>query len=172
MAQKSILFLATLGPIGKKCPAPGTFGSLAGLLAVILLFFSTNLTLFQIGLLFIPFIILGIPICTYAEKSIGKTDPGEIIWDEFTCFPLVYLGLPSSISAQNTLEMTVWLTLGFVLFRIFDIFKPLGIRYTQHIKKGLGVMIDDVLAALYGAIILHLSFTFALSFHLVLSLID
>ena len=60
--------------------------------------------------------------------------------------------------------MIVWFFLGFGLFRLFDIFKPLGIKRIQHTGKGLGVMIDDVLAAFYSAITLHLIFTFSLSF--------
>ena len=164
MLVKSIEFLATLGPIGKKCPAPGTFGSFAGVLAVLLLSWSTQLPLFTIGLLFIPLILVGIPICTEAEKSIGRSDPGEVIWDEFASIPLVYLGLPASISLVNPREMLVWLVVGFIYFRIFDIIKPLGIKRIQHIGKGLGVMIDDVLAAVYAAGLLHLTFTFSLSF--------
>jgi phosphatidylglycerophosphatase A len=164
MLVKSIEFLATLGPIGKKCPAPGTFGSFAGVLAVLLLSWSTQLPLLTIGLLFIPLILVGIPICTEAEKSIGRSDPGEVIWDEFASIPLVYLGLPASISLVNPREMLVWLVVGFIYFRIFDIIKPLGIKRIQHIGKGLGVMIDDVLAAVYAAGLLHLTFTFSLSF--------
>ena len=164
MWPKAILFLATLGPIGQKCPAPGTFGSLAGVLLLSILFFTTNLSFLQIGLVFIPLIILGIPLCSQAEEITGKSDPGEIIWDEFTSIPLVFLGLPNSISRENAQEITFWLILGFVLFRIFDILKPLGIKRIQHIGRGLGVMIDDVLAAMYSAIALHLIFTFSLSF--------
>lgn len=164
MLVKSIEFLATLGPIGKKCPAPGTFGSFAGVLAVLLLSWSTQLPLFTIGLLFIPLILVGIPICTEAEKSIGRSDPGEVIWDEFASIPLVYVGLPASISLVNPREMLVWLVVGFIYFRIFDIIKPLGIKRIQHTGKGLGVMIDDVLAAVYAAGLLHLTFTFSLSF--------
>ena len=164
MLVKSIEFLATLGPIGKKCPAPGTFGSFAGVLAVLLLSWSTQLPLLTIGLLFIPMILVGIPICTEAEKSIGRSDPGEVIWDEFASIPLVYVGLPASISLVNPKEMLVWLVVGFIYFRIFDIIKPLGIKRIQHIGKGLGVMIDDVLAAVYAAGLLHLTFTFSLSF--------
>ena len=164
MLVKSIEFLATLGPIGKKCPAPGTFGSFAGVLAVLLLSWSTQLPLLNIGLLFIPLILVGIPICTEAEKSIGRSDPGEVIWDEFASIPLVYVGLPGSISLVNPREMLVWLVVGFIYFRIFDIIKPLGIKRIQHIGKGLGVMIDDVLAAVYAAGLLHLTFTFSLSF--------
>jgi phosphatidylglycerophosphatase A len=164
MLVKSIEFLATLGPIGKKCPAPGTFGSFAGVLAVLLLSWSTQLPLLTIGLLFIPLILVGIPICTEAEKSIGRSDPGEVIWDEFASIPLVYIGLPASISLVNPREMLVWLVVGFIYFRIFDIIKPLGIKRIQHIGKGLGVMIDDVLAAVYASGLLHLTFTFSLSF--------
>jgi phosphatidylglycerophosphatase A len=164
MLVKSIEFLATLGPIGKKCPAPGTFGSFAGVLAVLLLSWSTQLPLLTIGLLFIPLILVGIPICTEAEKSIGRSDPGEVIWDEFASIPLVYVGLPASISLVNPREMLVWLVVGFIYFRIFDIIKPLGIKRIQHIGKGLGVMIDDVLAAVYASGLLHLTFTFSLSF--------
>jgi phosphatidylglycerophosphatase A len=115
-------------------------------------------------LLFIPLILVGIPICTEAEKSIGRSDPGEVIWDEFASIPLVYVGLPASISLVNPREMLVWLVVGFIYFRIFDIIKPLGIKRIQHIGKGLGVMIDDVLAAVYAAGLLHLTFTFSLSF--------
>ena len=164
MWPKAILFLATLGPIGQKCPAPGTFGSLAGVFLLSILFFTTNLSFLQIGLVFIPLILLGIPLCSQAEEITGKSDPGEIIWDEFTSIPLVFLGLPNSISRENTLEITFLLVLGFVLFRIFDILKPLGIKKIQYLGRGLGVMIDDVLAALYSAIALHLIFTFSLSF--------
>ena len=164
MWPKAVLFLATLGPIGQKCPAPGTFGSLAGVLLLSILFFTTDLSFLQIGLVFIPLILLGIPLCSQAEEITGKSDPGEIIWDEFTSIPLVFLGLPNSISRENTLEITFLLVLGFVLFRIFDILKPLGIKKIQYLGRGLGVMIDDVLAALYSAIALHLIFTFSLSF--------
>ena len=164
MWPKAILFLATLGPIGQKCPAPGTFGSLAGVLLLSILFFTTNLSFLQIGLVFIPLILLGIPLCSQAEEITGKSDPGEIIWDEFTSIPLVYIGLPASISLVNPREMLIWMIVGFIYFRIFDIIKPMGIKKIQHIGKGLGVMIDDVLAAIYAAGMLHLTFTFSLSF--------
>ena len=131
---------------------------------MLLLSWSTQLPLLTIGLLFIPLILVGIPICTEAEKSIGRSDPGEVIWDEFASIPLVYVGLPASISLVNPREMLVWLVVGFIYFRIFDIIKPLGIKRIQHIGKGLGVMIDDVLAAVYAAGLLHLTFTFSLSF--------
>lgn len=162
--QKVIVFLATLGPVGQKCPAPGTFGSLMGLITVVVLTHITELSLWQIGMLFIPLLIIGIPLCTKAEEILGKTDPGEIIWDEFTAIPLVYICLPESISEEISWKLLLWLILGFLLFRAFDILKPLGISRIQNFHKGLGVMCDDALAAVYSTIILYLTYTFSLSF--------
>lgn len=162
--QKVIVFLATLGPVGQKCPAPGTFGSLMGLITVVVLTHITELSLWQIGMLFIPLLIIGIPLCTKAEEILGKTDPGEIIWDEFTAIPLVYICLPECISEEISWKLLLWLILGFLLFRAFDILKPLGISRIQNFHKGLGVMCDDALAAVYSTIILYLTYTFSLSF--------
>ena len=162
--QKVIVFLATLGPVGQKCPAPGTFGSLMGLITVLVLTHITELSLWQIGMLFIPLLIIGIPLCTKAEEILGKTDPGEIIWDEFTAIPLVYICLPESISEEISWKLLLWLILGLLLFRAFDILKPLGISRIQNFHKGLGVMCDDALAAVYSTIILYLTYTFSLSF--------
>jgi phosphatidylglycerophosphatase A len=78
--------------------------------------------------------------------------------------PLVFIGLPTSISFEISWGIFIWATIAFTFFRIFDIIKPLGINRIQHVKSGLGVMIDDVLAAAYAAILLYLSFTFSLSF--------
>ncbi len=156
--------MATLGPVGQKCPAPGTFGSLMGLITVVVLTHITELSLWQIGMLFIPLLIIGIPLCTKAEEILGKTDPGEIIWDEFTAIPLVYICLPESISEEISWKLLLWLILGFLLFRAFDILKPLGISRIQNFHKGLGVMCDDALAAVYSTIILYLTYTFSLSF--------
>ena len=164
MVPNGILFLATLGPIGQKCPAPGTFGSLVGVLVVGLASWVSGWSLAYTGLLFIPLIVLGIPLCTRAEKILGKTDPGEIIWDEFTALPLVYLGLPFSMPFEPSWNVLIWMTVGFLFFRFFDIVKPLGINRIQHFGHGFGVMIDDVLAAAYAAVLLFLTFTFSLSF--------
>jgi phosphatidylglycerophosphatase A len=164
MLQTATVFLATLGPIGQKCRAPGTFGSLAGVIAVLFVSWLIEWPLAHSALLFIPLIVIGVPICTIAEEILGKTDPGEIIWDEFTAMPIVFIGLPASISFEISWTNLIWVVIGFIFFRIFDILKPLGINRIQHLKSGFGVMIDDVLAAAYAAILLYLTFTFSLSF--------
>ena len=62
------------------------------------------------------------------------------------------------------MESLVLVSLGFILFRIFDILKPFGIKRIQRLHGGIGIMIDDLVAALFSALILHFIGTFPLSF--------
>mgnify|MGYP001158121094 FL=1 len=164
MSNQLLIYLSTLGPIGKNFPAPGTFGSIVGLLTVVFLSWQLDLAFFYISFFFIPLIIVGIPICNKAEQILGTKDPSEIIWDEFTSVPLVFIGLPIEEKWDGSPENILWLMIGFLLFRLFDIKKPLGIYHVQKYKNGIGVMIDDVLAAIYSGFTLYLLHTFSLSF--------
>jgi phosphatidylglycerophosphatase A len=98
------------------------------------------------------FILLAVPVCAAAEKQLAKgKDPGCIVADEYCTLPLCYLGLP----------FTPWVIVsGFVLHRIFDITKPPPIRQLQRLKGGVGIVIDDVLAALFALACNHLIFRF------------
>ena len=156
--------LATLGLIGKSLPAPGTFGSLAGLLAFYFLLFFTTLSPIIIISIFCALFILGIPLCTRAEIILSKSDPPEVVWDEFAAIPLVFVFSLEKLHSFSDIQLLFFLILGFVLFRIFDIIKPLGIRTLQKLPKGLGVMIDDLAAALVSACVLYIIETFPLSF--------
>jgi phosphatidylglycerophosphatase A len=91
-------------------------------------------------------------------------DPPEVIWDEFTAIPLVFVFCLEELHSYTAIQLLFFLTLGFILFRIFDILKPLGIRTLQNLPKGLGVMIDDLAAALVSACVLYITKTFPLSF--------
>lgn len=162
--NKIVLFVATLGPIGTKLPAPGTMGSLAGTIVFAFLTLVLGFPVLGIALFFIPLFILGIPLCSRAEILLDRNDPGEVIWDEFTVIPYVYLPASSIFEKPATAEALVWLALGFLLFRIFDIFKPWIIRSAQNLPRGLGVMFDDLLAAFASALSLWLAKTFSLSF--------
>ena len=71
-----------------------------------------------------------------------RQDPGSIVWDEITAFPMVY--------AFATLNWT-WLIVGFVLFRFFDIVKPWPLRQLEKLPGGLGIITDDVVAGIYAA---------------------
>jgi phosphatidylglycerophosphatase A len=156
--------LATLGPLGQKLPAPGTFGSVAGLAVFGSLVMLADISPLLVSLLFLPLFLLGIPLCTKAEKILGKSDPGEIIWDEFTVIPFIFLLIPDKFGAENQIESFIWLLAGFLIFRFFDILKPLGIKRLQALPGGMGVMIDDFVAALFSSVTLFAAKTFPLSF--------
>lgn len=144
------LQIATLFGVGRIVPAPGTFGSLLALP----FFYLINFILPEdnyIALYIITILILfgvGVWASHHAEKILGK-DASSIIIDEFVGQLFVFSLMPS---------ITVWqCIIGFVLFRFFDIIKPLGIKRVEKIGGGLGIVLDDMLAALYALITLNLT---------------
>ena len=158
-----IVNVATLGPIGKKLPAPGTMGSIVGILLFALLVGYFQFSVYWIIAGFIPLFLLGIPLCTQAEKIMKQSDPSAVIWDEFCVIPFIFLFM-DELSLLTPLHLVFWLSLGFILFRFFDITKPLGISRLQNLPQGWGVMIDDLAAAIISSLILGLLQTFPLSF--------
>lgn len=141
--------LATLGPIGRHLPAPGTWGALAGMFFYWLVFQATGVNTPENALQFwiwaALLVAVAVPVCESGEKLLGRTDPGEVNFDEFAVMPICFAGLGERIQASpNTLY---WLLAGFVIFRIFDIFKPLGIKELQRLPGGWGVVADDFAAA-------------------------
>lgn len=123
--------------------APGTAGTLLG---VLLAWLALDLSLaMQIGVAVAMF-LAGIWICGNSSQRLGQNDPGGIVWDEITAMYITLLVAPATI--------TGWLA-AFVLFRLFDIAKPWPIRDLDHrMGGGLGIMLDDLVAALYAAILL------------------
>ncbi|MBP3302532.1 MAG: phosphatidylglycerophosphatase A [Opitutales bacterium] len=139
--------LSTLGPLGRKLPAPGTWGSVAGIVFYWFAFQGINSpqTLLQFVIWAALLVVVAVPVCEAGEKYLGKTDPGEVNFDEFAVMPICFAGLGEVIaSSANTLY---WLLAGFVLFRLFDIFKPLFIKKLQNLNGGWGVVADDFAAA-------------------------
>ncbi len=123
--------------------APGTAGSLVGL---VLAWSTLDLPIAARLLVAIALILSGIWICGEAARRIAVHDHPGIVWDEIAGIYLALLVAPPSIWA--------W-ALGFGLFRLFDIWKPWPIRDLDHrLKGGLGIMLDDLVAALYTALIL------------------
>jgi phosphatidylglycerophosphatase A len=141
--------------IGNIKPAPGTLGALTGTVfyAVALQDASNGTKLFAI----IFMLAIGWVFCDEAEKRIGEIDPGCVIFDEFSAMPIVFIGLvvPESVSLR-----LLQLFAGFALFRVFDIAKPFGISRIQDLPGGLGIMADDVVAAVACCAIMHIG-TFA-----------
>jgi phosphatidylglycerophosphatase A len=140
---------ATLGPLG-RLPAPGTWGSLAGVAWVALVLQPAGW--FLEALLIALGLYLAFSLCGEAEKRLAKIDPPEVNIDEFAAMPLVFLGLRDVLASSPA--WAVYL-LGFALFRLLDIVKPFGIRRLQRFVGGTGVLLDDVAAALVAGALLH-----------------
>ena len=148
LSKKPIHFLAFGLGSGLIHPAPGTWGTLAAILLYWpLSYLLTNQTITAIFLL--AAFALGCWVCDKTARDLGVHDFGEIVWDEFLGVWLVLAYLPPAL-------WTRWGTLlcylaAFLLFRLFDITKPPPIRQIdRHTPGGLGIMLDDVLAALYA----------------------
>ena len=93
-----------------------------------------------------------------AEKILGVDDPGRIVIDEIAALPLAYLGVilaRGEIAAADFPQNWTLVATTFVLFRIFDIAKPLGIARIQDVSRGWGLVLDDYLAALAACPIVY-----------------
>jgi phosphatidylglycerophosphatase A len=125
--------------------APGTFGTV---MAVPLYLLLNQLPLLGYALAVLLAFLVGIYLCGKTADDLQVHDHPGIVWDEFVGFWITMLAAPAGWS---------WLLAGFLLFRLFDIWKPWPINiFDKHVKSGLGIMIDDVLAGIYALIILQL----------------
>lgn len=132
------------------CPvAPGTVGSLLGpplVWGVMQLGLPLPATL-AIGTVFV---LAGIPLCTRAMRVLDSHDPGEIVYDEISAFWIVFL---PQIVTNTPIDLYAAIA-GFVLFRIFDIWKPWPVRQLEKLPDGAGVLVDDLAAGVYAGAIL------------------
>lgn len=125
--------------------APGTFGTIIGM-PMFLLIAGLDFYI-QLAIIFGMF-FLGIYCCDKTGKALGVSDHGSIVWDEIVAIMLVLTVTPYQWQ---------WWLAAFLLFRLFDIWKPAPIRhFDATVKGGLGVMLDDVLAAIYAIISLKI----------------
>ncbi|QAU23818.1 phosphatidylglycerophosphatase A [Dyella sp. M7H15-1] len=124
--------------------AQGTFGSLASILPWLLLrqcSLPINLLVIVAGF------VIGVWACDVAGRALGVDDHRSLVWDEF---------IGQWIALLPALLAPWWaIVTGFALFRLFDVWKPWPIRWLdRYVKGGLGVMIDDVIAGIFAAIVL------------------
>ena len=147
-----VIACATLGPLGRRLPAPGTWGSLAGVLYFAVFFQHASIAAILIASALGGYVAVG--LCGEAEVRLGKTDPGEVVLDEVIAIPLCFLGWRTLLGMAPA---WVLLLAGFALFRLFDILKPLGIRRLQRLPGGWGVVADDFAAALAACATLHVA---------------
>ena len=144
--ERTVLFLATGFFIGTVPIAPGTFGSIIGLPICLLI---SRLDILPSVICTILFILFAIWMAAAAEKVLKKKDAGEIVIDEIAGLMVTFVGLPFTLKTA---------IVGFIIFRIFDILKPFPIRALEKkVAGGPGVVLDDVLAGLYGNLILRLA---------------
>lgn len=125
--------------------APGTMGTLAAIPFAILL---RHLPAAGFWILLCGSFLAGVVLCDVSSRRLGQHDPGGIVWDEMVAYWLTVAFIPLTWP---------WWVLAFVLFRTFDIIKPWPIRWVENrFGGGLGIMLDDIVAAVYAMLVLHL----------------
>jgi phosphatidylglycerophosphatase A len=163
------LALTTFG-VGYLPLAPGTWGSMVGV-AIYLGFeaIAVSFTVsgshpieaisasvrFIVGALLALFCILGIWAAGRSTSLLGNLDPSQAVVDEVMGQLIVFLFIPFTFSWKLVLT-------GFILFRLFDIWKPYPIRSLENLPAGLGVCADDIVAGVYGGIVLSLVYAVSL----------
>lgn len=134
-------FGAGLAPV-----APGTFGTIVAIPIAVLLRAYFPDAIF-IGAM-VLFMLAGIWAVQVTGRDLGVPDHGAIVWDEIVAFMLVLYFFGGDV---------VHIAVAFIVFRFFDIVKPPPIRQLDAaLKNGIGVMLDDILAAIYTLIVLWL----------------
>lgn len=151
--QKLVLWLAQGFGAGRVPVAPGTFGSVIGLGWLALLLAARSWWVLGIGIA--AGIALSIWLCDQGEKILQQTDPGSVVMDEIIAIPLCFVSwlalFHPALPGPRELFCDDWpVVIGiFALFRFFDVLKPWPVGKSQSLPGGLGVTVDDVLAAIY-----------------------
>ena len=143
MKKRLAFWIATCGPLGHSRVAPGSLGSLIGLLLAVIVH--------QQPLAFVACLAVLFPLSVWSSYIVshesGESDPHQVILDEVFGMMLSFLWVP--LNWQT-------LVLGFIGFRVFDIVKPPPIRLLEHLPKGFGIVLDDLAAGLYTNLLLQI----------------
>lgn len=151
IVNKITRVIATLGPVG-YLPAPGTWGTLCAVPVVYVL--RSSIDSYCYYLLFVLFSIAATFCVQRALPQFGGLhDPAHIVIDEYVGFFALGLWMPVELK---------YVIAGFVLFRLFDITKPLGIGLIERHDGAAAIIVDDVVAALYAAVVLRIFINFGL----------
>lgn len=155
------MLIATLGGIGRIGFAPGTFGSVAGLLLAVATAAAAGWLAERVfpGIagaapaceagIVAAICLAGVPICSRAATALGRgKDPGAIVFDEMAALPMALLAVPPAARSAAVLGTA------FVLFRFFDVTKPFPARQLERLPEGWGIMADDWAAAGWAAAVL------------------
>lgn len=155
------LFIARGFGVGKVKFAPGTAGSVLGIGVFLLLVLSGNFFAYSVGSILL--VIISVILCGYAEVILNEKDPPSVVLDEIVAMPICYVGWLAVIMSKMAKFPSVYYLMSernllilfgvFVTFRILDILKPYPISAMQRLRGGLGVTADDVVAAIFTALI-------------------
>ncbi|OFW16987.1 MAG: hypothetical protein A3F70_17580 [Acidobacteria bacterium RIFCSPLOWO2_12_FULL_67_14] len=143
MSQLALL-IATCGYVGYAPVAPGTFGSAAGL-ALFWAVRSGGVPALEAAVI-AAVLLAGTWSASAAERQLGVPDPGPVVIDEVAGMLITLAFIPVN---------TAGALLGFFLFRLLDIVKPWPARGFERLPGGLGVMADDVMAGVYGNLVMR-----------------
>lgn len=125
---------------------PGTLGTLVGVLLFVLL--PQMDWKIYLAITVVAF-VAGILLCDYTAKALNVHDHPAIVWDEIVGYLITMFMVPGD---------WMWIVIGFILFRIFDILKPWPISIAdKKVPGGLGIMLDDVIAAIFSLIIIQIT---------------
>lgn len=150
LLRDPVHFLALGFGSGLVPVAPGTAGTVVGVLIDPLLRpLGLELRVLVVALM----AVAGIWICGASARRLGVHDHPAIVWDEIVGYLALMLLLPAG---------WVWALIGFAVFRLFDIWKPWPIRQLDHaVGGGWGIMLDDLVAAAWGGLVLAVAMYFA-----------
>jgi phosphatidylglycerophosphatase A len=168
------LFVGTAGGLGYFPKAPGTFGSLAGVVIAYVMshFYCMDPNFFASAFAFIIIALIGVWTAGRVEKYSGVKDPQFVVIDEVSGQHLTFLlgGLLPLMGWLGLRSHTPWsailwqrhpnwiiLLAGLILFRVFDIWKPFPVRQAESLPAGWGIMADDWMAGIYAGLILWLA---------------
>jgi phosphatidylglycerophosphatase A len=137
-------FIATAGFVGRFPIAPGTAGSAAGLVLYVLVRWMGGRELEAIVI--VATLVIGVWSAGIAERLLGGKDPGPVVIDEVLGMLLTLAFIEVGVAGA---------LIGFVLFRIFDVFKPYPAGRLENLPGGFGVMMDDAMAGLYAHVVMR-----------------
>ena len=144
LLHNPIHFLAFGFGSGLAPKAPGTFGTLV---AVPIFWCIQDWPAIYYGLWILISFAVGVYLCDRSAKQLGVHDHSGIVWDEMVGYWATMMWAPPG---------WLWIGLGFVFFRFFDIVKPWPINWAdRRVAGGLGIMLDDLLAALYAGLVMQ-----------------
>ena len=143
MLNRLAYWLAIGFGAGRAPFAPGTFGTAA---AIPLYWLMQPLSAPWYAATTVLLFVLGVAICTRVVTVLGLVDPPSVVWDEIVGYLVTLFMAPGGWE---------YMALGFVLFRLFDVWKPYPIYLLERLPRGWGVMADDALAGVYAALCLQ-----------------